>query len=208
MPPNQRSTRLGSILSVRDLSLAELSSARLDGEIYALGDSWCPIDEIDGPVNRARTVSLLVPVPAVAERASAAWIFGLTPEPACHELRVDSRARKHVAPSVRLRVREVRDPFADTDNLDGIPVTTPLRTAADLALCRSHHASGPAERALVELLASLLQYSGCRDTRQAVRLCAPEHSAAWQRAVARFDAVQELWDNATLDLAGRDSSRR
>jgi hypothetical protein len=198
MLPHRPSTRLPAVLTPEDLSLAELSSARLDGEVYALGSAWCPVDEIDGPVNRARAVGLLVPVTAVAERATAAWIFGLTAEPSCHELRLDSRARRHVSPSVHLRIREVRDPLTDTLELDGVHVTTPLRTAIDLALYRSDRHDNTAEARLLDLLASLLRYSGCRDDRAAQSRLAPLDSANAHRARARFRAVQNLFDDEAL----------
>lgn len=192
MPSNQPNSRLNAILSVQDLAPAELSSARLDGEIYAAGDSWCPIDVIDGPATRARAISLLVPVTIVAERSSAAWIYGLIPEPVCHELRLSSHARRHVAPSVRLRVREVRDPLAETLDLEGVRVTTPLRTAVDLALCRHQTDGDPDDERLIWLLAALLRYGGCPDIRDTLSRSAPAHSPTGLRAQDRFTAAQSL----------------
>jgi hypothetical protein len=191
MPPN---SRLPAVLTTQDLALAELCSARLDGEIYALGDAWCPIDVSDGPANRARTLTLLMPSAAVAERASAAWIYGLAPEPACHEVHLDSRARRHVAPSVRLHVREVNDPFADTLDFEGVRVTAPLRTAVDLALCR-HQLGDPEEARLIALLATLVRYGGRRDIDEPSRRCELLNSVRGQRAIARFTAVQKLFED-------------
>lgn len=197
MCPLPSHVRLGSVLSPRDLPVAELHSARLDGDVYALGDFWCPIDEVDGPRNRARAAALLVPVSVVAERGTAAWIYGLLPEPLCHELRLDSKARKHVNASFRARVREVRYPFADTEVYGGVAVTTALRTAVDLALCRQHDVDALGETHLIRLLAGLLRYSGCFDTENAARLCVPTRSATAQRATARFAAVQQLFDEGS-----------
>lgn len=187
-------TRRRSVASVEVLALAELCSARLDGEIYLVGDEWCSIDEIDGPASRARAITRLVPIAAVAERSSAAWIFGLAPEPARHELHLDSGARKHVPPSLRLRVREVRDPLADTMTVGGVSVTTPLRTAVDLALCRPHNTSAGEELRLVALLAALLRYAGSPGISEALRRCGPARSPTGLRAAARFRAVHELLD--------------
>ncbi|MFC5931491.1 type IV toxin-antitoxin system AbiEi family antitoxin [Cryobacterium melibiosiphilum] len=196
MTPPPANTRLPSILSATDLPIAALCGARLDGEVYPLGDFWCLVDENDGPITRARATSMLVSVAVAAERATAAWIYGLTPEPARHELRLDSRARKHVQPSVRVRVREVRDPFADTVDIGGVPVTTPLRTAVDLALSRGDLVDGRHELGLVALLADLLRYSGYGDTHAAIARCVPAHSPVGERAAARFAAVQQLLDRA------------
>ncbi|TFD45191.1 hypothetical protein E3T55_19470 [Cryobacterium frigoriphilum] len=189
-----------------DLALAELCSARLDGEIYLVGDVWYPIDEIDSPASRARTISRLVPVAVVAERSSAAWIFGLAPEPCCHELHLDSGARKRVPLSLRVRVREVRDPLAETLTIGGVCVTTPLRTAVDLALCRTNPAGDCEEARLVDLLAALLRYGGYRTVREALHGCVPALSPSGQRAAARFRAVQDLFDDETLPGRRRPSS--
>ncbi|TFC15367.1 hypothetical protein E3O19_09695 [Cryobacterium algoritolerans] len=126
-------TRLRSVLSGLDLPVAELSSARLDGELFSLGDFWCAVDEPDGPLTRAQAAALLVPPRAIAERLTAAWIYGLAPEPRRHHFCVDVGARVHPQPSARLILREVTCPPADTVTIAGLRVTRPLRTLVDLA---------------------------------------------------------------------------
>jgi hypothetical protein len=99
------------VLSPADLPLAELCGARLDGEVYANGDGWCPVDEVD----------------------DAAWIYGACPEPARQQFCVDAACRVKMILSPRIRLREVALPTDDVVVLPGMRVTTPARTMADIA---------------------------------------------------------------------------
>ena len=126
-------TRLGTVLSTLDLPLAELCSARIDGELFAIGDVWCPIDQPDGARERAQAAARLVPARAISERFTAAWIFGGAPEPRQHQFCVDTSARAHVAFSTRYQLREVTGISAETIDLGGVLVTSPRRTVVDLA---------------------------------------------------------------------------
>ncbi|MEO6201238.1 MAG: hypothetical protein ABIX44_08755 [Cryobacterium sp.] len=178
---------LAPVLTPDDLPLAELCGARLDGEVYPLGDFWCPIDEPDGPLGRARTAGLLVPPRAIAERMTAAWIYGLCPEPARHQFCVDLAARTHVPPSPRLQLREVRCAPEETSTIAGLPVTMPLRTVVDLA--RSPELDAPS---LPPLLAALLLLGGFRDAHVAVRICQRQNLPHKTIALARLAAAQEI----------------
>lgn len=144
---------LGSLLTSQDLPAPELCCARLDGEVTAVGDGWCPVDEPFGPTIRARAAALLVPAKVIAERATAAWIFGVLPEPRRHQFCVDPASRTHISPSVRMHLREVRCSPSDILSLGGCRVTTPLRTAIDLA--RDNTAE---ETPVVRTVAALLHY--------------------------------------------------
>lgn len=180
-------TRLGTVLSTRDLPLAELSSARLDGELFALGDFWCSIDEIEGPSCRALAAGMLVPTRAIAERMSAAWIYGLVPEPLRHQFCVDLGARAHVPPSPRLQLREVRCAPEETRTIAGVRVTSPLRTVVDLARWAPDH---PVD--CVPLLAALLRYGGFTDAASAIHLCRRHNVPNKKIALRRLDRAQLL----------------
>ena len=150
---------LPSSLTPADLPLAELAAARLDGELFTLAGAWCPVDACDGAQTRADAIARFVPARAVAERLTAAWIFGLAPEPAQHQFCVAIGARTHKPDDAAVHLREVRLEATDTQTIGLLRVTTPLRTARDLA--RWGGASGrPVETAL---LADLLARAGCRD---------------------------------------------
>ncbi|MBG6214897.1 MAG: hypothetical protein LH475_03200 [Cryobacterium sp.] len=174
----------GRVRTVNDLPLAELYSARLDGQVFQVADSWCVIDEIDGCDTRAIAASQLVPPRAIAEQLTAAWIYGLAPEPQLHQFCVLIGARTTAMWSPRVQVREIVRSPDDVRTISGARVTTPLRTAVDLA--RYMPTSTPD---LTALLARLLHYGEYPDVSAAVRLCkrgSPAHSTL---AVSRFAAV-------------------
>jgi hypothetical protein len=144
---------LGSLLTDRDLPAAELCSARLDGELVPVGEGWSPVDLPVGEAVRAQAAALLVPPRVIAERMTAAWIFGVVPEPTRHHFCVDARSRAHLSPSPRIQLREVSCTPEDTTVLGGLRVTTPLRTVIDLA----RHGAVE-EQALLRVIAALLAY--------------------------------------------------
>ncbi|MEO6943589.1 MAG: type IV toxin-antitoxin system AbiEi family antitoxin [Lacisediminihabitans sp.] len=128
------SPRLPSVLSRLNLPEAELYAARLDGEVFAIDDCFSPIDEIEGSGHRARS---LLPTPSmrlVAERETAAWVLGAVNRPPTrHQFCTTVSARVRVSSGLRLDVREVVLDNTEILVIDGLRVTTPLRTAIDLA---------------------------------------------------------------------------
>ena len=209
---------LAPVLTPDDLPLAELCGARLDGEVYALGDSWCPVDEADGPVARALAAGLLVPGRAIAERMTAAWVYGLAPEPHRHHFCVDLGARTHVPPSPRLQLREVRCRPDETLVIAGLRVTTPLRTVIDLARSPGPDVSRrdwsgtdstgtDSEPGLVALLAALLRFGGFADARAAEHLCRRQNLPHKVIALARLERASELLAAAPGERHPRVSTR-
>ncbi|TFD09201.1 type IV toxin-antitoxin system AbiEi family antitoxin [Cryobacterium sp. TMT1-66-1] len=181
----------GRPLTLNDLPLAELYAARLDGQVFQIADSWCVIDEIDGCDTRAIAAGQLVPPRAIAEQLTAAWIYGVTPEPRRHQFCVLIGARTTTLWSARASVREIVRTPDDVRTISGVRVTTPLRTAVDLArYAVSPPTVSPSTTSeLSALLARLLHYGQYPDVSAAIRLCkrgSPAHSAI---AVARFTAV-------------------
>jgi hypothetical protein len=145
---------LSPVLTPGDLPLPELAAARLDGELYALGGSDCPVDEVERPALRARAVLAQRPARLIAELGTAAWVWGATPvEPAVLEFCVDLSARARPAAAPRVVVREIVLDPEDLVEFDGVRVTAPLRTAVDLARFRAGFGEG--EVALVRALASI-----------------------------------------------------
>jgi hypothetical protein len=125
------------VLTAHDLPAPELCGMRLDGEVYALAEGWCPIDEIEGPAHRAHAVRGDRSERLIAELGTAAWVWGATPTlPGLTEFCVDLGARARLRLSPRVRVRElVLDP-GDRVDLGGGAVTSRVRTAVDLARFR------------------------------------------------------------------------
>lgn len=127
-------TRLPSVLLPGELPLAELCAARLDGELIALDEAFLVADLPLGPAQRGSALLAVLPRGAVADRASAAWVHGATPEPpAVHSASIDRRHRLHPPVLARVRFHEVRLTDADVVELGGCPVTSPARTLIDLA---------------------------------------------------------------------------
>lgn len=148
------SLRLPSVLSRDDLPGAELCAARLDGELFAIDDCFSPIDEIESPGSRARSLRPMPSPRLVAERQTAAWVLGAQGRPPTrHQFCTSIAARVRVPSELRLDVREVVIDGSDVLLFDGLAVTTPLRTAIDLArFCTDF---GPTERATVSALMRL-----------------------------------------------------
>jgi hypothetical protein len=128
------SPRLESVLCGNDLPEAELQAARLDGELYAVGECFSPIDVISDRALRGRSLSLVLPRRVIAEQLTAAWVLGATPlAPHPHQLCADVGARVRSPGTGRANVREVVIAEAELITFGGLRVTTPLRTVIDLA---------------------------------------------------------------------------
>jgi hypothetical protein len=121
------------IADVLDLPEAELRAAGLDGELFALGDGYCPSDVLVGPAERLRSVLQTRSRRLAAEGLTAAWVWGALPFPPrvlrlCCTL--GSRAEGSGA-GVEVRELTLRDD--ELLRLDGLAVTSPLRTLVDIA---------------------------------------------------------------------------
>ncbi|MDY7544069.1 MULTISPECIES: type IV toxin-antitoxin system AbiEi family antitoxin [unclassified Cryobacterium] len=191
------SDRLPDVLSPGDLPIAELSSLCLDGELFRVGDCWSPLDVAEDRDQRARSLARLVPVRAIAERLTAAWIHGLAPEPQRHQFCVPITARAYFPPSPRFGVREV---VCDPEHIvrlgarpvsragaraGGLLVTRPLRTALDLARWPPPELPAPAP-----LIAALLRLAGHPDTSAARLACAVDSLPYTHRALVHLQAAE------------------
>lgn len=115
------------------LPSVELSAARLDGELYCIADAFCPVDLPETPRIRAQAVMHSRSLRLIAERDTAAWIWGATvAEPAVHQFCASSTARSKSSVSSGPGVREVVIHAQEMRVLGGRQVTSPLRTACDI----------------------------------------------------------------------------
>lgn len=184
-----------TVLTPTDLPLAELNCARLDGELFAVAGAWCPIDAHDGPETRAQALAPLAPTRAAAERMTAAWIYGLAAEPARHQFCVDVTARTRKPGVTGTLLREVRIGADDTRVVGPQLVTTPLRTAIDLARW-GRSAGVPPDTAL---LAALLAYDGDDASHTDADDHAVRHGISFSRlADARLLAARRLLQTRAL----------
>lgn len=124
---------LSPVLSTADLTWAELQAARLDGDVYELAGAYCLIGELESPRHRAHAVLAGRSSRLIAELATAAWIWGAGSEPARPTFAVTPDARTRLAPDRRTSVREIVYADGDVTRLGAVRVTTPLRTALDVA---------------------------------------------------------------------------
>lgn len=107
------------------------------------------------PQLRARAAALVVPPVIrqriVAGRMTAAWIYGCAPEPDRLALLVDAKRRVSSLRSTRgCTLHEVRLGPCDVVSLGGLMVSTPLRTALDIALHVDPERALPALQALLD----------------------------------------------------------
>ena len=133
----------------------ELQSLAADGLLARLHQNGYTLPEVQGsPQLRARAAAGGVPQAVrqrvVAGRMTAAWIYGCAAEPDRLALLVDAKRRVSSLRSTRgCTLHEVKlGPF-DVVSMGGLMVSSPLRTALDVAL----HVE--AERALPALAALL-----------------------------------------------------
>src|ERR1700709_2444827 len=126
--------RLAPILSRSEFPAPELRALVLDGEAFRIDDCVAPVDEISNPALRAAALAAELPSRLIAEQHSAAWIWGAQQSPPeRHEVCADITARTRPALGALLSVREVVLLHEDTVPLAGLVLTTPMRTAIDLA---------------------------------------------------------------------------
>ena len=120
------------VLGSPDFPSAELGALVLDGEAYRIADCVAALDEV--PLPAVRAAALQLPRRLIAEQHTAAWVWGaIDAPPARYEVCADITARARPAFDARLSVREVVLLHDDVVTLAGTAVTTPMRTAIDLA---------------------------------------------------------------------------
>ena len=116
------------------LSMAELSAARLDGDVVELGEAYIPADAVETRGLRAGSLVGILGATLAATHLSAAWIHGALPEPpARHTVQRAVAHRLHRIPDRRLVYRDLTVDPADLVRVGGVYVTTATRTLADLS---------------------------------------------------------------------------
>ncbi|CAN5199608.1 hypothetical protein BH11ACT5_BH11ACT5_07550 [soil metagenome] len=126
--------RLPRVLSPDDLPAAELYAARLDGQLFAVGTCFAPVDEIEQPRHRASALLSGLGSKLIAEQLSAAWVWGaLDSPPTPLQFCVATGSRVSHSPARWMTVREVVIDPDELVDLGGPLVTDPTRTLVDLA---------------------------------------------------------------------------
>lgn len=126
--------RLPRLLTTDDFAIAELSALCRDGLVVGVDECFAPIDEAVTPSLRASALHRSVRERLIAERLTAAWIWGACADPPTpHQLCTGIENRVAHITSPWLEVREVVLSPADTVRVSGMVVTSPARTIADIA---------------------------------------------------------------------------
>lgn len=115
------------------LSTAELTAARLDGDVVEIGEAFMPADAVETRELRAGALRGLVGAGVAVTRVSAAWVHGAVPDPPARHC-VQRRTARRITAVVdaRLDYRDVRLPPSDVMVISGVAVTIPVRTLVDL----------------------------------------------------------------------------
>ncbi|AYF99124.1 hypothetical protein [Protaetiibacter intestinalis] len=110
---------------------------RLDGELFRLGDAFVPVGMPECPELRAAAAIAGRSRRLIPARATASWIWGAALLPALRpEFVVDTGARWAPVPGEGIDVVETVIRPGETVDCGGVAVTSPLRTAVDLARFR------------------------------------------------------------------------
>lgn len=171
------------MLDAADFPEAERSGLRLDGDVFLLADALVPADL---PVVPALRAAALLPEAArpdlVAAGRTAAWVHGVTPilpRPCTWTLDVSHGRRTRAVPTAR----EVRYDPSSVERLGGLTVTTPLRTAFDLAVI------GDLDPATARLCAALLGLASLDAAALVTATSGYRRSSGRPAAVARLIAL-------------------
>ncbi|MFJ6679393.1 SAM-dependent methyltransferase [Microbacterium sp. NPDC091382] len=115
------------------LSTAELTAARMDGDLVEIGDAFMPADAVETRELRAASFRPVGGPERAVTHASAAWVHGAVPDPPLvHSLQRAGRRRASFPVDARIRFRDVALPSHDVEMISGVAVTTPVRTLIDL----------------------------------------------------------------------------
>ncbi len=130
---------LPDFLTHRDFNIAELSACSLDGEVAALDSAYLLNDVPDDQIFRARIVGMAVDHRCIAASWSAAWVHGaIQIPPHLHTVALRDGLRLRFDPAKRYNIAQMSFSHRDVSGTPGAYVTTPLRTAVDLARFTGH----------------------------------------------------------------------
>jgi len=117
-----------------DLSVAELTAARIDGEVMRVGEAWVPCDTIESSWLRARTLLTVLGHDLAAVGFTAAWVHGaVLVRPARLSVRRACARRPSAVMRFGVEYHDARIDPSDVMCLGHVQVSTTVRTAVDIA---------------------------------------------------------------------------
>ncbi len=138
------------------LSSAELSAARLDGDLVEIGEGYMPADAVESTATRAASLRSICGTRLVVCSWSAAWVYGaLNEPPARHAVMRGGTHRVGNLIDRRAIFHDVGVDGEDVTDLAGVMVTSPLRTLIDVARRIREPAHRDRARAVVGALIEL-----------------------------------------------------
>jgi hypothetical protein len=163
----------------------ELRALRLDGELRELGDGFVPIDVPVTAQLRAQALARQLAGTLIAERLTAAWIWGAypllrRPVQAC----VRSQQRTRILPTPGLVIRQVTLTHLDLVLSSALRVTTPFRTAVDILRWEPEF-----DRRIAVAVTTLLLAADATPLVCARRIADSPHLPHKQRSLARLSTL-------------------
>ena len=180
---------LTSVLSAHDLPIAELTAARLDGELFEVDACFAPVDEIEQPAHRVLALRSAVHDRLIAEQLTAAWIWGAMPAPpARHQFCAALGARVSRTSVPWRSVREVVIDPVELAVVNGMRVTSPLRTIVDIA-----RFADTFEHKESQAILGLQRLSGIGTADVIAEINRRRNLPGKRRALARVDAIHVVY---------------
>jgi AbiEi antitoxin C-terminal domain len=188
-----------SSVSAREtFTVAELSACALDGELFPVDAVYVFCDLPSDVTSRARIVISRVDERCVVAGWSAAWVHdAIDRPPAHHTVALRDGLRIRLSPDRRYGIAQMSFDKSDVMGVIGAHVTTPLRTAIDLARFVSQ------DSRLDDVLVALMRcaQATARDVRKVLNR--GTNLPYKQRAYRRLGAALATLENAR----GRSFSR-
>ncbi|MBO9577320.1 MAG: hypothetical protein J7480_00945 [Microbacteriaceae bacterium] len=179
---------LPDLLDAEDLPEAVLRAAVLDGELYPVGPCYRPVDLPPDAAARASALRSTASQARVLAGRTAAWVWGAAADPGepLSAFVPSTAAVGHTSPLLGASIRVVRLRASDVMRLDGVPLTTPLRTAIDL-LCAAAPSPARADRLGVH---ALLAIAGATAEDLLADLATRSRLVGRDRAIALAEALR------------------
>lgn len=187
-PLTRESHRLPDVL-IDELPAAELCALRLDHTVFPLGNAYVVADGLDSARDRIRGAFGRHSRRLIAELDTAAWIWGArVTSPARFEFCARLAERARLAPGAVDALREVAIAEEEIVTLAGRRVTSPVRTAIDLARFRADDAYDS------DVVAALLVHARMDPAAARRELDARRHLTHAARARQRLDELGRRGD--------------
>ncbi|WP_396641386.1 type IV toxin-antitoxin system AbiEi family antitoxin [Microbacterium sp.] len=183
------------------LSIAELSAARLDGDVVEIGEGYMPADAIESTATRAASLRSICGPRLVVGSWSAAWVYGALPEPPSrHSVLRGAAHRVGNLIDRRAIFHDVGVDDQDVSDVEGVLVTSPLRTLIDVA----RRIREPEHRERATSVVDTLIDAGLVDPRDAIsRIDSVTRLPGSKQA--RRELARHLEEPSSRSLAARSS---